>query len=577
MTKIFELNIKNFRCINNLQQQFDNNFICFVGRGDSGKSTILDAISLLFSPNWNTTFYDTDFHNCNINDNIEIEATVTEFPEELQKEDKFGLHLRAIRTLDNSSKVVLDDFDVEGNDEQALTLKLIIDKTLEPKWFIINSAKEAISISGKDRAKFNVFSVADYIDKHFSWSKDNPLYRLLRKENDADTGECLSLMLDIMRKTKDSVDENGFNDLEGIHKAIVEQAKKLGLHLSELTTTIDLKDIILKEGKICLHDNKIPLRLKGKGSKRLLSTAIQTSLTNKEGILLIDEVEQGLEPDRIKHLVRELKSECKGQVFITTHSRDVVTEIDCSDISIVKKGIDKTEIIFIDKDLQNIIRMAPETIFSKKIIICEGKTEVGLCRAFDSYRKSKKQADLSYTGTVYICGEGSKHFEYCNKLLTLGYKLCCFCDNDIPEDKKDIENLVAKGIKFIICDENKCIEQQIYNDLLWKHKTYLIEKRIEERDLSSIKANYKQYNDIDFPDNWKNLEDNERTTFIENILNNICGKRKDKDKSRGMAWYKNITSGEDLGNYIFAIYNELSDTTTLVKNFNDLSNWIDNE
>lgn len=34
--------------------KFDKDFVCLLGRGDSGKTTILDAISLVLSPNWNT-------------------------------------------------------------------------------------------------------------------------------------------------------------------------------------------------------------------------------------------------------------------------------------------------------------------------------------------------------------------------------------------------------------------------------------------------------------------------------------------------------------------------------------------
>lgn len=70
---------------------------------------------------------------------------------------------------------------------------------------------------------------------------------------------------------------------------------------------MDQKDFTLKENNVCLHENAIPLRLKGKGTKRLLSIAIQMVNTSPNGIILIDEIEQGLEPDRVKHLVKTLK------------------------------------------------------------------------------------------------------------------------------------------------------------------------------------------------------------------------------------------------------------------------------
>ena len=68
--------------------------------------------------------------------------------------------------------------------------------------------------------------------------------------------------------------------------------------------------------------------MRGKGTKRLLSIAIQLELAKRGGIILIDELEQGLEPDRAKFLAKCLKDRGEGQVFITTHSSNVIVELD---------------------------------------------------------------------------------------------------------------------------------------------------------------------------------------------------------------------------------------------------------
>ena len=76
MAKLHSITIKNFRGIKYFEHKFySDKFICLIGKGDSGKSTILEAISYVLSPNWNITFYDSDFYNCNTNDSIVIEAT----------------------------------------------------------------------------------------------------------------------------------------------------------------------------------------------------------------------------------------------------------------------------------------------------------------------------------------------------------------------------------------------------------------------------------------------------------------------------------------------------------------------
>jgi putative ATP-dependent endonuclease of OLD family len=83
MARICELKINNFRGIKTFSQKFNKNFICLLGRGDSGKTTILDAISLVLSPNWNNSFYDSDFYNGTVDNTIEMEVSLLDLPEKL--------------------------------------------------------------------------------------------------------------------------------------------------------------------------------------------------------------------------------------------------------------------------------------------------------------------------------------------------------------------------------------------------------------------------------------------------------------------------------------------------------------
>ncbi len=65
MAKIHNLKIKNFRGIKELDHTFGPaNFVCLVGRGDSGKTTILEAIEYALYPNWSPSISDNDFVDC---------------------------------------------------------------------------------------------------------------------------------------------------------------------------------------------------------------------------------------------------------------------------------------------------------------------------------------------------------------------------------------------------------------------------------------------------------------------------------------------------------------------------------
>ena len=117
MARIHELKINNFRGIKNFSEKFDKNFICLLGRGDSGKTTILDAISYVLSPNWNSSFYDSDFFEGNIDNSIEVEISLLDLPEKLISEDKYGLYIRGL----DSNGVIQDE--LHNDYKKVLTIK----------------------------------------------------------------------------------------------------------------------------------------------------------------------------------------------------------------------------------------------------------------------------------------------------------------------------------------------------------------------------------------------------------------------------------------------------------------------
>ncbi|MCI5544324.1 MAG: ATP-binding protein [Azospirillum sp.] len=568
MTKIFELNIKHFRGIASLSQNFANkSVICLVGRGDSGKTTILEAISLLFSPSRIVSIYDTDFYNCDISKNIEISATVTDFPSYFLQEDKFGLSLKSIK--DNK---ICDNFTDETDAIPALTIKLTVDSTLEPNWSVVDAKSGETKISAVDRAKFNVFMITDYVDRHFSWSKDNILSRYLK--NSSEEGNDLTEILNIARDTKKSIDEKENGALKDIHEKLKDKAKNFGVPIDNLHTSIDFKDMMIRESNLCLYDDIIPLKYKGKGTKKLLSIALQHLISDKKGIILVDEVEQGLEPDRIKHLLRTFTKDNNGQIFFTTHSREAVVELSYSQIGRVQKNDDNTQIVFPDEELQNVIRAEPDFLFAKRIIVCEGKTEVGLCRALD--KCILKDDSCTYHGVVYICGNGDSFLSYCKKLKAYNFDILCICDSDVSKNKEKIEELKALGVKFIQCDDGKCIEEQIFYDLPWESVCALIKKRINDTDINAIKSSYKTFNDVDFPEDYETFSGDKQRDFIRCLLSSICGKKSKTDNTQKelKAWYKNITAGEELGKYIFSAIGNIPKTSTFYKNIEEIIKWV---
>jgi putative ATP-dependent endonuclease of OLD family len=571
MTTIVNLDINNYRGIKklNLVLEHDKRLVCIIGRGDSGKTTILEAISSVLSPSWNLTFSDEDFYNSDLSNDVEISLSMVGFPDKYLADNRYGLYARALN-LDTGK--IEDDVTLPEEDGflPALTIKLTVDSSLEPKWVITcNREIEDRPISAKDRANLNCFLISDYIDRHFSWNRGNPLNSILNLEKTEGVIDD-NIIIDQLRKAKAEIDKNNFSGLDDATKRIIEQAERLGIDASNIRTTLDSKDLLIKSGKISLHDESVPYRLKGKGTKRLTSIAIQSILVREGGIMLIDEIEQGLEPDRVKQAVRALDSHDAGQIFLTTHSREVITELGSQpllfvlrnelDDSVVTRSFSEREI-----DLQKTVRACPEAFFAKKVIVCEGATEIGICRAIDKWRGKTGQSHMALLDCAYVDGVGNTIDVRVNEIEQSGIQTAIFCDSDLSKINEKKTDWVSRNIGVFDCDDGLCLEQQVFKDLPWQGVLELL-SYASPQDPRSFNDIFTEQQGIAIKD-WKDT-DELRETIMSKFKPNKDGKLK-RD------WFKQQHHGEKIGDVIFKYFNELNSESSLHKTISGISNWID--
>lgn len=557
MAKIHSISISNFRGIKKFEQMFGiNNFVCLIGRGDSGKTTILDAINLVLSSNWNITFTDNDFHNQNISAPIEIEVTLYDLPVEIIRESKFGLYLRGLDIINNK----IND-ELKSDDIEVITIKLIVNNSLEPLWYVTNTRMQSdIEIKSSDRNKFNTFFVSDYVDRHFSWGKGSPLISLLKADDSAIN--ATELILETIREAKQKINSSKFPDLQAIIDKIKINSEKFGVNLSNINTTIDFKDIIIREGKVNLHDETTPIRLKGKGSKRLLSIAIQLELFNLNGggILLIDEIEQGLEPDRVQNLARILKGNKNNQVFITTHSRDVIVELNAEDLFKLSK--DSTRLYNFTPNEQGTLRSNPEAFFAKKIILCEGATEVGIVRGINNFNYLKNDYRFSNNGVRYLdCNGDSKIQNYINVFNDKEYEIFVFCDsdNDANPSISSLKEYINKNkIESSQCEAGKAIEHQIFSDIDFETLKSIFELDLLE-DKESLKESIKSRFRGSWTDDYLSFDSPEIRTAIS-IASNKKG------------WFKRIDLGAQVCEICMASLDKF-ESKHLYKMLNNINDW----
>nr|DAZ61846.1 MAG TPA: AAA domain protein [Caudoviricetes sp.] len=574
MATLHYLKILNFRSIEYFEQYFKSGILCVIGRGDSGKSTILDAISSVFSSNWGLHFYDSDFFNCNTEHPIEIEATIINIPEKLLA--KYGSYIRGV--LPDGS--IIDDMETEAAEgaQSALTIKLIVTKDLEPQWLVVSyRGQDPVSITATDRNLVNCFSVSDYTDRHFSLNKGNPLYTLYKQLSGEEVQEGTNVVLEVIRQAKTNFDATVAEKFQDVIDKIADTASELGIQINDVKASLDHRDISLGENKVCLHETGIPFRLKGRGSKRLLSLAIQLSLTKPSGIILIDEIEQGLEPDRVQHLVNVLSKYKDAQVVITTHSSNVIKELPSGCLHIMRLGA--KSLLPVGTNMQGCVRANPEAFFAKKVLVCEGATEMGICRAINEFRIREKKVPAACLGIQFVDGGGDSMVSRVCNFKSLGYDCCLFCDSDKENINNQKADIISKDIVVISCQENNAIEQQIFNDITWAKAKTLVEyyADVGEKESQAIfdSVNSKLANKRDFVENWMDIDSLELRQALGNAAKVDYKTKPDGSIREKGGWFKRQDHGYHIGTIVLSTFEDIGNEVHLKQMFNGIINWIE--
>lgn len=561
MAHLHYLHIENFRGIENFSNTFGpENYCVLIGRGDSGKSTILKAISYLLNPSWNLSITDFDFHNMDVQKNILIEGVFTDIPDEIVGFEKFGQY---VQVLDANGIVSSNIEEVDGI--RCIKIRFVVDDSLEPKWYVVSDREIGNKeISSRDREKFKMFSVSDYIDSQFSLCKGSPLSRLLSASSKQSVQSLRKIFAELSREAYQIVSQTDKLDNIKEHVEVLKsKANTFGLKLEDLVALIEFSGSSYSESNISIHHNNIPARLLGKGSKRLLSIAIQMELIADGGIVLVDEVEQGLESDRIRHLVKHLFKTSKGQVFLTTHSNDVLVEAKCNQVFLMKKEASALRPFDISK--QGILRKHPKAFYGLRVVSCEGATEEGLVRALGDYLQAKTNLGIEGRDIVTIdAGGGNEFYKMAVAFSECGFKVVVFCDSDkeadLADDKKKV---LANHIPIVQCEMGLALEQQIFNHIPWNGVLELLKWAEENNDKSIFPISGTGLSSID---DIAKLEEKDR----EDARNKIGAAAKSKQ-----AWYKNINGGEALGEVIMRNYDGMNNDNPLKKEISELLNWIE--
>lgn len=442
-------------------------FCCLIGAGDSGKSTLLDAAEAALSSRW-FSFTESDFLGSDTSHSITIEATVGELSKALKSDERLGLYIRGWTAAGE-----LRD-EPEDDDEPVLTVRLTVDATMEPAWELVcDRIEDPRVVSNRDRALFGLVRLAGEDSRHLAWGQGSVLARLT-----GDNKEAAARLAQAYRAARASANLGDIESLADTAEMAEGFAKGLGAYVEgAYEPGLELGRSGLSSGSIALHDSGVPLRLAGLGTRRLATLAIQKSAIAEGAIVLVDEIEHGLEPHRIIGAIAQLKADQinarearkpTGQILMTTHS----------DVALGEAGVDNLRVVQISRPsrvttiahpglpdtIRPLMRFTPRALFARRILVTEGNTELGLLLGLrENWPARRGNQPIEQLGAAIADGNGEQVCSMALSLANLGYATAIYRDSDTVLAPTVLADLSEAGVPVFEYGGGLNTEQAIFS------------------------------------------------------------------------------------------------------------------
>ncbi|MGO4158705.1 ATP-dependent nuclease [Cupriavidus sp. YAF13] len=551
MARICKVEIQNFRSIRSLDWLPSAGLNCLIGPGDSGKTTILDAIDLCLGARRNVSFGDTDFFGLDVTQPIQITLTLGMLPDALKDLDAYGNYLQAF----NIVTCLVEEEPRQGL-ETVLSLRLTVDSELEPAWSLVSRRAQALgqerNIAWKDRLLLAPARLGTYASSNLSWTRGSVLNRL--SEERPNLGAELA---NAAREARASFGNQAGAQLDETLQIVTRKATELGVPVgARAQALLDAHSVSIGDGAIALHDEGgVPLRSLGTGSSRLLVAGLQRAAAQRASIALVDEVEYGLEPHRLVRLLDSLGAKENPpplQAFLTTHSPVAVRELRGDQIFVVRRNQAGSHLVLpvgVADDIQSTVRADPEVFLARSVVVCEGASEVGLIRGLDQYWTTQNFRSLLAAGTAYANvggGEPDRCFVRGLALLRLGYRVMVLVDADKPPTQATIDAYRAAGGEFITWRPARALEDELFLSLPDIAVDAMLQRAIEflDQELVAAHINTQSQGQTTLDGIYRYRQQNQPYPQEVRLLLALTS------RNRKNGWYKSLTKFEMLAREI---------------------------
>lgn len=567
MARIRHVEIKNFRCIRNFSWWPASGVNCLIGPGDSGKSTILDAIDLCMGARRTVQFTDADFFNLAVDAPLSITVTVGELDDALKNLDGYGSFLRGCNI---KTKTIEDE--PEKDAKSSLTLNLTVGGDLEPVWSLVSERAAAQgltkNLSWADRLRLSPTRIGALADYNLAWRRGSVLNRLTDEK--AETSAALAKA---GRDARLAFGDMADAQLGETLKIVSDAAKELGIPVGDkLKALLDIHSVSFGGGTVSLHNTEgVPLRSLGLGSTRLLIAGLQRKAAKNSAIILIDELEHGLEPHRIIRLLGSIGAKEKTpplQAFVTTHSPVALRELSGDQLFVVReaKGIHTADIVGASDGIQSTIRAYPDAFLAPSVIVCEGASEIGLLRGLDQHRMAHAKLPSTAYGVAMIDAVGcSSIHKRTAAFIALNYRTAALRDDDVQPEEAAENAFIKSGGALFKWRTGLSLEDELFQSLSDDGVLKLINRAVELHGEDTIASHIQSVSSgkVTLKNCRANLSKENRT---------LLGKA---SRTKQSSWFKSVTWMEDVARDIVGPDLKKADIA-FWQVVDDLYKWIEN-
>lgn len=445
------LTIKNFRNFKHANIKLSNQNVIF-GMNDVGKTNLLYALRFLMDRQIRQYgFKESDFHQKNTNENIEITLELDITDKEINKDTQ----LLISKVVGSRTQSNLDTFYIKAigkyNEKEYLGNSEIfwgsdLDALIEiPQKGLISDLDKLFKIVYID-ATIN-------LDTTFSKHRKNLFDE--SKLNDED----VALSTKIQQKSNEVNEKIGeMNVIQEFQETLTDEYKSL----RDENIKIEMKSEMAIKGYfsdltpyIKRDDDEEHYPTSGDGRKKLLAYSLLNHVTkelndDKIVIFLIEEPENSLHRSMQIALSKQLfEQKVYNYFFLSTHSPELLYEMD--DASLIRlyseeNVMSKSHIYHVDDEYKNmkkeLNRSLATALFANKVLLIEGESERVLFEKILEETYPTYELDGGYILSV----DGVKFKPYFDVLNALNITTIVKTDNDLKAKNNQISHFDLIGL-----------------------------------------------------------------------------------------------------------------------------------